>query len=75
MTRHSSTRRYRKASGRRVWVFSELNHQLQPEQIARIIAVAGLERARREAKASAASLAATQDVAPPDASGKGDDHV
>lgn len=44
-------RRYRKSSGRRVWVFSELNHDLRPEQIARIITVAGLEQARREAEA------------------------
>ncbi len=44
-------RRYRKSSGRRVWVFSELNHDLRPEQIAKILTSAGLEQARREAEA------------------------
>lgn len=47
------TRRYRKSSGRRVWVFSDLNHNLQPEQVARIITTAGLEQARLEAEAQA----------------------
>lgn len=47
------TRRYRKSSGRRVWVFSDLNHTLQPEQVARIITTAGLEQARLEAEAQA----------------------
>ncbi|MDQ4213751.1 hypothetical protein [Microbacterium capsulatum] len=53
MTNHRSTRRYRKTSGRRAWVFSELNHDLRPEQVARIITAAGLEQARREAEARA----------------------
>jgi hypothetical protein len=53
MTNRRSTRRYRKTSGRRVWVFSELNHELRPEQIAKIITSAGLEQARLEADARA----------------------
>lgn len=52
MTSHArGKRRYRKTSGRRVWVFSELNHDLRPEQVAKIITVAGLEQARLEATA------------------------
>jgi|GEM_PF-4363141 hypothetical protein len=46
---HVSRRRYRKSQDRRVWVFSELNHDLTPEQMAKIIVIAGLERAREEA--------------------------
>ena len=54
--RSRSTRRYRKAQHRRVWVFSELNHDLTPEQIARILAAAALERAAEErAKRTAVS--------------------
>lgn len=48
-----SRRRYHKSSGRRVWVFSELNRDLRPEQVAKIITVAGLEQARLEAAAQA----------------------
>lgn len=44
---------YRKSQDRGVWVFSELNRDLRPEQIARIITAAGLEQARREAAAIA----------------------
>ncbi|MFF8186060.1 hypothetical protein ACF044_02215 [Microbacterium sp. NPDC016588] len=44
-------RRYRKSRDRRVWVFSELNHDLRPEQIAKILVSGGLEQARREAEA------------------------
>jgi len=33
-------------------VFSELNHDLRPEQIAKILTAAGLEQARLEAKAA-----------------------
>lgn len=64
MTRHArgSRRRYRKNSGRRVWVFSELNHDLRPEHVARIITAAGLEQARLEAEAQAAT-----EVAAPEA--------
>lgn len=43
-------RRYRKSRDRRVWVFSELNHDLRPEQIAKILVSGGLEQARREAE-------------------------
>jgi hypothetical protein len=42
------SRRYRKASGRRVWVFSDLNYDLRPEQIARIIASTALQAAREQ---------------------------
>jgi hypothetical protein len=51
MTNRPMKRRYRKASDRRVWVFSDLNHDLTPEHMAMIIARAGLERARLEAAA------------------------
>lgn len=44
-------RRYRKSKDRQVWVFSELNRDLRPEQIAKIITSAGLEQARLEAQA------------------------
>lgn len=47
-----SHRRYRKRPDRRVWVFSELNHDLRPEQIANILTAAGLEQARLEAEAA-----------------------
>ncbi|WP_339619536.1 hypothetical protein [uncultured Salinibacterium sp.] len=51
MTNRRSRRRYRKKQDRHVWVFSELNHDLRPEQIAKIITTAGLEQARLEAEA------------------------
>lgn len=55
MTSHArgSRRGYQKSSRRRVWVFSELNHDLRPTQLAKIITVAGLEQARLEAAAQA----------------------
>lgn len=53
MTNRRNSRRSRRASDRRVWVFSELNHDLRPEQIAKIITSAGLEQARLEAEARA----------------------
>lgn len=54
MTRHASgRRRYRKSSERHVWVFSDVNRDLRPDQIARIITSAGLEQARLEAAARA----------------------
>lgn len=52
-TNRAGRRRYKKAHGRSVWVFSELNRDLRPEQIAKIITSAGLEQARREAEARA----------------------
>lgn len=58
MTNRQSRRRYRKAPGRRVWVFSELNHELRPEQVAKILTSAGLEQARLEAEARAQQEAA-----------------
>ena len=63
MTNRSTRRRYRKSSGRHVWVFSELNHELRPEQIAKIITTAGLEQARREAEARTQDIAARDDSA------------
>ncbi len=46
-------RRYTKSKGRRVWAFSELNQDLRPEQLARILVTSGLEQARKEAEARA----------------------
>ena len=43
--------RYRKAAERRVWVFSELNHDLTPEQMAKVLTSAGLEQALLEHEA------------------------
>lgn len=64
MTRHTrGRRRYRKSSERHVWVFSDVNRDLRPEQIARIITSAGLEQARLEAEAQAED--ATRAAAPP----------
>ena len=63
MTNRSTRRRYGKRSGRHVWVFSELNHELRPEQLAKIITTAGLEQARREAEARAQDLATRDDSA------------
>ena len=58
MTRHTrGRRRYRKSSERHVWVFSVVNRDLRPEQIARIITSAGLEQARLEAEAQAEDTA------------------
>jgi hypothetical protein len=54
MTRNKRTpRRYRKTQDRRVWVFSELNHDLTPDQLAKVIATAALEQARLEREAQA----------------------
>ena len=63
----NTSRRYRKAHDRRVWVFSQLNHDLQPEQIARIIVAASLAQAQREADARRASTEAQADVTIADA--------
>ena len=57
----NTSRRFRKAHDRRVWVFSQLNHDLQPEQIARIIVAASLAQAQREADARRASTEALAD--------------
>lgn len=51
--RRADRRRYRKSRDRRAWVFSELNQDLRPEQIAKILVNAGLEQARKEAEARA----------------------
>lgn len=63
-----SERHKRKTPGRRVWVFSQLNHDLQPEQIARILVAASLEQAQREADARRLA-AETGKAADVDASG------
>lgn len=63
MTNRSTRRRYRKTSGRHVWVFSEHNHDLRPEQLAKIITAEGLDQARREAEARAQDIAAWDDCA------------
>jgi hypothetical protein len=63
----NTSRRYRKAHDRRVWVFSQLNHDLQPEQIARIIVAASLAQAQREADARRASKEARADETTADA--------
>lgn len=51
MTNRQSRRRYRKSADRRVWVFSELNHDLKPEQLAKVLVAAALEQARLEQEA------------------------
>jgi hypothetical protein len=57
MTRSKrSPRRYRRTQDRRVWVFSELNHDLTPDQLAKVIATAALEQARLEREAQAEDL-------------------
>lgn len=48
----ASKRRFRKVADRRVWVYSELNHELRPEQIAKVLTAASLEQARMEAEAA-----------------------
>lgn len=53
-------RRYRKNSGRSVLVLSELNHDLRPEQVGKIITAADLEQARLEAAAQADARAEAQ---------------
>lgn len=68
MTRSKRTpRRYRKAQDRRVWVFSELNHDLTPDQLAKVIASAALEQVRREREAQAGHLAANDGRPQPEA--------
>lgn len=54
MTNRQTRRRYRKSADRRVWVFSELNHDLTPEQMAKVLVSAALEQARREKEAQQA---------------------
>lgn len=59
-------RRDRKTRDRRIQVFSELNQELRPEQIAKILITLGLEDARKEADARAEDevrrTAASQDT-------------
>jgi hypothetical protein len=71
MSNRRERRRYRKSPGRRVWVFSELNTDLRPEHVAKIITSAGLEQARLEAEARA-----QREPTEPDDVAKGDgDHA
>ncbi len=51
MTTRHTRRRYRKAEDRRVWVLSEANEDLTPQTMARVLASAALEQARREYEA------------------------
>jgi cytochrome c-type biogenesis protein CcmH/NrfG len=51
-TRRNQRRRYPRRN-RRVWVFSELNADLRPEQLATLITSVSLEQARAEAEARA----------------------
>ena len=68
-------RRYRKSRDRRVWVFSELNHDLRPEQIAKILVSAGLEQARREAEARAEEEARLASAAQDTSEDEEDEHA
>lgn len=68
-------RRYRKSRDRRVWVFSELNHDLRPEQIAKILVSAGLEQARREAEARAEEEARLAPAAQDTSEDEEDEHA
>lgn len=75
MSNHArGRRRYRKTQGRRVWAFSELNHQLRPDQIAKIITAAGLEQARLETAAQADDARRTEEK-PPASAAEGGDHA
>ncbi|HEY5319478.1 MAG TPA: hypothetical protein VIJ76_01240 [Galbitalea sp.] len=60
MTNRQSRRRYRKSADRRVWVFSELNHDLKPEQLAKVLVAAALEQARLEHEAHRQQLHAEE---------------
>ncbi len=51
MTTRHIRRRYRRAEDRRVWVLSEANDDLTPQTMARVLASAALEQARREHEA------------------------
>lgn len=45
----NADQRRQKKSGRQIRVFSDLNRELRPEDLARIIVAAGLKQARLEA--------------------------
>ena len=51
MTHRQKSQRGRRSGNRRVWVFSQLNHDLSPEHYMKVIVLAGLEQARLEADA------------------------
>ena len=64
MTNRQYRRRNAKKQGnRRVWVFSEFNQDLRPEQLAKIVTIEGLEQARRETEAQALSSLSQTDGA------------
>lgn len=64
MTNRQTRRRYRKSVDRRVWVFSELNHDLTPEQMAKVLVSAALEQAQLERAAQVAHDEPAPPVAP-----------
>jgi hypothetical protein len=76
MTNRQSRRRYRKSADRRVWVFSELNHDLKPEQMAKVLVSAALEQARleQEARRQRAQEAALADPEAGEVAGEGVAH-
>ena len=63
MTIRDTRRRYRKAEDRRVWVLSESNQDLTPQTMARVLASAALEQARREHEAQQQRQEAIEAVA------------
>lgn len=46
--RRTTNRRYRKYPDRGSWVFSDLNHELTADRVARILADAALARVRQD---------------------------
>ena len=73
MTNRQSRRRYRKSADRRVWVFSELNHDLKPEQMAKVLVSAALEQARLEQEARHQQAQEDQDVDPEERDAAGEE--
>lgn len=57
MTNSKPRRPRQRRPARPVFVFSEMNHELRPEDLARIIVRAGLEQARRDAVAKRGDVA------------------
>lgn len=60
MTTRHTRRHYRKAEDQRVWVLSEANGDLTPQTMARVLASAALEQARRERDAQQQRQEATE---------------
>ncbi len=59
------SRRTRRGQGRRIRVFADSNRALRPEHLARVMTIAGLEQARREAAARADNEAQEAERTPP----------